>query len=109
MNLAIHGMEGDIKEANTFYEDIHKSVGKFDFVISRAVTHFSKFCPWVSNKVINKSNHKVQNGIIALKGGDLKEEIQSIRDRYNINVIKLNTFFSEAFFESKQIIHLVKK
>jgi len=34
MNLAIHGMEGDIKEANTFYEDIHKSVGKFDFVMA---------------------------------------------------------------------------
>jgi len=34
MNLAVHGLAGDIKEANTFYEDIHKSVGKFDFVMA---------------------------------------------------------------------------
>jgi type I restriction enzyme M protein len=34
MNLAVHGLEGDIKQGNTFYEDEHKSVGKFDFVMA---------------------------------------------------------------------------
>lgn len=34
MNLAVHGLSGDIKEANTFYEDIHECVGKFDFVMA---------------------------------------------------------------------------
>ena len=34
MNLAVQGLAGDIKEGNTFYEDIHKSVGKFDFVMA---------------------------------------------------------------------------
>lgn len=34
INLAVHGLEGDIKEGNTFYEDIHDSVGKFDFVMA---------------------------------------------------------------------------
>ena len=34
MNLAVHGLEGDIREGNTYYEDIHKSVGKFDFVMA---------------------------------------------------------------------------
>ncbi|MEA3342977.1 MAG: class I SAM-dependent DNA methyltransferase, partial [archaeon] len=34
MNLAVHGLAGDIKEANTYYEDIHKSVGKFNFVMA---------------------------------------------------------------------------
>jgi type I restriction enzyme M protein len=34
MNLAVQGLSGDIKEGNTFYEDIHKSVGKFDFVMA---------------------------------------------------------------------------
>lgn len=32
MNLAVHGLSGDIRQGNTYYEDIHKSVGKFDFV-----------------------------------------------------------------------------
>lgn len=34
MNLAVHGLEGDIKQGNSYYEDIHDSVGKFDFVMA---------------------------------------------------------------------------
>jgi type I restriction enzyme M protein len=34
MNLAVHGLEGDIREANTFYEDVHTLVGKCDFVMA---------------------------------------------------------------------------
>lgn len=34
MNLAVHGISGDIRESNTYYEDIHKSSGKFDFVMA---------------------------------------------------------------------------
>jgi type I restriction enzyme M protein len=34
MNLAVHGLAGDIREANTYYEDLHDSVGAFDFVMA---------------------------------------------------------------------------
>lgn len=34
MNLAVHGLSGDIREGNSYYEDIHDSVGKFDFVMA---------------------------------------------------------------------------
>ncbi len=34
MNLAIHGLSGDIREGNTYYEDRHKSLGKFDFTMA---------------------------------------------------------------------------
>lgn len=34
MNLAIHGLEGDIKVGNTYKEDIHNSVGRFDYVMA---------------------------------------------------------------------------
>src|SRR6266566_817219 len=34
MNLAVHGLSGDIRQANTYYEDPHKSFGKFDFVMA---------------------------------------------------------------------------
>jgi len=34
MNLGGHGLSGDIRPAVTYYEDIHKSVGEFDFVMA---------------------------------------------------------------------------
>lgn len=34
MNLAVHGLEGNIQEGNTFYEDKHELVGKADFVMA---------------------------------------------------------------------------
>jgi len=35
MNLAVHGLFGqEIKQGNTYYEDVHNSQGRFDFVMS---------------------------------------------------------------------------
>ncbi|MEW5813927.1 MAG: class I SAM-dependent DNA methyltransferase [Spirochaetota bacterium] len=34
MNLAVHGLAGDIRQGNTYYEDLHTSPGKFDFVLA---------------------------------------------------------------------------
>ena len=34
MNLAVHGLEGDIAKAITYYEDPHELVGKADFVMA---------------------------------------------------------------------------
>jgi len=34
MNLAVHGLSGDIRQGNTYYEDHHESLGKFDFVMA---------------------------------------------------------------------------
>lgn len=34
MNLAVHGLEGNIREANTFYQDEHNLFGHCDFVMA---------------------------------------------------------------------------
>jgi type I restriction enzyme M protein len=34
MNLAIHGLEGDIREVNSYYDDPFDSNGRFDFVLA---------------------------------------------------------------------------
>jgi type I restriction enzyme M protein len=34
MNLAVHGLEGDIRQAITYYEDPHELLGKADFVMA---------------------------------------------------------------------------
>ncbi len=34
LNLAVHGLSGEIREGNSYYEDLHASVGRFDFVMA---------------------------------------------------------------------------
>lgn len=34
MNLAVNGLRGEIKKANTYYDDPHGSFGKFDYVLA---------------------------------------------------------------------------
>src|SRR5436305_9228770 len=34
MNLAVHGLAGDIRQANSYYENVHNCRGRFDFVMA---------------------------------------------------------------------------
>ena len=42
MNLAVHGLTGDIQESNTYYENSHDSVGAFDFVMANPPFNVNK-------------------------------------------------------------------
>ena len=42
MNLAVHGLSGDIRQSNTYYEDLHQSVGRFDFVMANPPFNVNK-------------------------------------------------------------------
>jgi 16S rRNA (guanine527-N7)-methyltransferase len=66
------------------------------------------FVPWVKKNIAKKSKHNLPNGILYLKGGDLKEELKSFP---KATVFPLSDFFEEPFFETKKIVHvpLVKK
>lgn len=75
---------------------------KYDFVVSRAVTRMKEFYGWVNNKVKPKSTHELDNGILYLKGGDLDEEMDELKQPYS--VYDLTKFFDEPFFETKKVI-----
>jgi type I restriction enzyme M protein len=34
MNLALHALPGNIRQGKSYYEDLHGSVSKFDFVMA---------------------------------------------------------------------------
>ncbi|WP_026176667.1 class I SAM-dependent DNA methyltransferase [Desulfurispora thermophila] len=34
MNLAVHGLSGDIRQANTYYDNVHNCINRFDFVMA---------------------------------------------------------------------------
>jgi 16S rRNA (guanine527-N7)-methyltransferase len=78
--------------------------GKYDFVISRAVSAFPEFVKMTQKNIRSGGKNKIENGIICLKGGDLTEEIHSFGN--SASVIDIGDFLSEPFFETKRIVYL---
>jgi 16S rRNA (guanine527-N7)-methyltransferase len=78
--------------------------GKFDFVVSRAVTQLKEFYPWVKDKFNKVSKNTLPNGILYLKGGDLQQEIAE--SKLAVRQFYLKDYFSEEFFETKQVIYV---
>lgn len=92
-----------LKNVTTQHGRVEKVKGKFDFIISRAVTNMTDFVSWTRNKVRKDSYHEIENGILYLKGGDLTEELKPFP---HIDIYELPDFFEEAFFETKKVVHL---
>lgn len=77
---------------------------KFDFVVSRAVAPMQDLCNW-SNKLIKKTEiHAIPNGVIALKGGDLKEELKPFK-KCSI-ITDITNYFPLPYFETKKVVHV---
>lgn len=79
---------------------------RFDFIVSRAVAAMPTFVHWVKGKIKKESKHERRNGILYLKGGDLKEELKGYKA---IQVFELTDYFDEAFFETKKVVYLPQK
>jgi len=77
---------------------------KYEFVVSRAVTRLVDFYPWVHDKFLKENRNAVPNGILYLKGGDLREEIAEARVKAEI--YPLSDYFSESFFETKHLVYI---
>lgn len=81
-------------------EDINE---KFHFVVSRAVTEFPVFYSWIKNKFLVQNLNYLKNGILYLKGGDLKEEFGIYYD--HAQFYELKNYFKEEFFETKKVVY----
>lgn len=79
----------------------------FDFIVSRAVTDLSQFVGWVRGKVSDIHYHKLRNGIIYLKGGDLTEEIAPFKKK--VRLFDISDFFEEPWFAEKKVIYMPMK
>lgn len=76
----------------------------YDFVVSRAVTRLADFAPWIRNKFEKKDKNGIPNGILYLKGGDLKEEIKESKLKAELH--PLTSYFKEDFFDTKYVVYI---
>ena len=83
--------------------DAKDIIDKYDFILNRAVSSTENILSICKNKLSIENFNKIENGIICLKGGDLKRELINIKD---FDIIKLNEIFSEPFFETKKILYI---
>ena len=76
----------------------------FDFVVSRAVMPLPELVKLVRKNVSNKHRNAVPNGLVVLKGGDLKDEIAPYIK--TAEVTPCSDWFKGEWFETKQVIYL---
>ncbi len=79
-------------------------VGQYDFIVSRAVTAMPVFLTWTKGKFLKENKNALKNGILYLKGGDLKEEMAPVTKA--IQYFDISTYFSEEFFETKKVVYV---
>ena len=77
----------------------------FDFVVSRAVMQLPDLMKIIKKNFKQKGQNALPNGLLCLKGGNLKEELKQY---FKISEITpLSTFFDEEWFsQDKQLVYV---
>lgn len=76
---------------------------RFHFIVSRAVTEFPIFHSWIRHKFLGQQFNDLPNGVLYLKGGDLREEFGKLYERAKFYDLK--DIFEEEFFETKKVVY----
>ncbi len=77
---------------------------QFDFIVSRATAPLNDLVHWSKGKIKKQSNHEINNGLVALKGGDINEEVKLHVKKTTIEL--LSNYFDEPFFETKKLVYI---
>ena len=85
-------------------ERVEEEKEKFDFVVSRAVMPLPDLVKLVRKNISNQHRNAMPNGIVVLKGGDLKAELAPYIK--TAEVTPCSEWFKGEWFETKQLIYL---
>ncbi|MDB2656773.1 16S rRNA (guanine(527)-N(7))-methyltransferase RsmG [Crocinitomicaceae bacterium] len=86
------------------HERAEKIDQQFDFIVSRAVTAMPKFLNWTKGKFLKENKNDLKNGILYLKGGDLSEEMKTVKKA--VQYFDIPDFFEGEFFETKKVVYV---
>jgi 16S rRNA (guanine527-N7)-methyltransferase len=96
--------ETGIQNAEAIQVRAENVEGKYEFIVSRAVTNLPVFVKWVQRKISAQQMNTLQNGILYLKGGDIEEELRGVHHPYA--VYDLDTYFPLEFFNTKKLVYI---
>lgn len=89
-----HGDSGECRE-------------RFDYVVSRGVMSLGKLVAASRHLLKDRSANRLPPGLIALKGGDLTDELAEVDGRRAL-VVPLSDWWSEEWFATKQLVYISK-
>lgn len=79
----------------------------YDFVVTRAVAKIDKLAEWSMKLIARKQRHALPNGILALKGVGLTEEMSALPKGAYLEEHPIKEMFPEHdFFEVKAVVYL---
>ena len=97
-----------LKNVTAVHSRVEEIKGRtFDFAVSRAVAPLGALWRWTSHMIKKgKAADDYPNGLICLKGGDLKKEIAD--SKLNARSISVSEIFPEPFFDEKFLVYVPK-
>ncbi len=79
---------------------------KFDFVVSRAVAALDKLVMWSFPLLKKQMQHALPNGLLALKGGNIRSEIAALPKGSYTELFPLTDYFDEPWFADKYLVYV---
>lgn len=92
----------ELKNTTTEILRVEELKQQYDFAVCRAIAPLPELVRWMKGKIAKKNFNTLANGLLCLKGGDLAEELKSIKNR--TVVFRLSDYFKEEFFETKKLV-----
>lgn len=79
---------------------------RVDFVVTRGVAPLDKLLVWSRPLLKKKHLHAIPNGLLALKGGDIREELTLLHSSEYTEIYPVKAYFDEPFFEEKLVVYV---
>ncbi len=98
--------ELELKNVKVIHKRVEEMKHHFDFVVSRAVARLLKLYDWSKVRLKKKEQNAIPNGLIALKGGSILEEINELPRGTYSELTNLSSIFAEQYFDEKYIVYV---
>lgn len=97
----------NLKNVTTKHGRVEELKGEtFDFILTRAVASTEKLLFWTNNLYSQKEQNPIPNGLIALKGINLKEELSFLGKKSYYEITPISSYFIEEYFKEKCVLYV---